>query len=94
VFANPYYAAGLVGALIFWIWPAFLYNTLVIPLPTAALMFLFLFFGAGWAGTEIHLRYIAPRDPPKGNPNYIALVCALIVGLAWLTRFAYDARPQ
>jgi len=28
LFANPYYAAALIGALIFWLWPAFLFKNL------------------------------------------------------------------
>jgi hypothetical protein len=91
LFANPYYAAGLIGALIFWVWPAMLYKSMDVPLSTVGLVSAALFFGAGWAASQIHVRFIAPRRPPRGDPMLMALLCALIVGLAWLTRFAYDS---
>jgi hypothetical protein len=90
LFANPYYAAGLIGALIFWLWPAFLYKNLDADWLTVLLVSAFLFVGAGKLGTEVHVRFIAPRKPPRGNPHEMALACAAILLLAWLTRLAYD----
>jgi hypothetical protein len=90
MFANPYYAAALVGALIFWVWPAFLYKSLDAHWLTVAGVCAALFFGVGKAATEIHLRFIAPRQPPRGNPAHMVLLCGVIVAIAWLTRFAHD----
>lgn len=88
---NPYYATAFVSALIFWIWPAFLYRTLdahwLVILAFAAAIFV----GLGRGATELHLRVIAPRHPPKGSLLAIALTCLVIVAVAALTRFAYDA---
>jgi len=86
---NPYYAAGFVSALFFWIWPVFLYRSLEAHLLTVAFFSAFLFFGAGKAASEFHLRFIAPRHPPKGHPFAIGGVCAAIAALGLLTRVAY-----
>jgi hypothetical protein len=47
LFANPYYAAGLIGALVFWIWPAFLYKSLDAHWLTVSAVSVLLFAGAG-----------------------------------------------
>jgi hypothetical protein len=39
--------------------------------------------------TEVHVRFIAPKDPPKGNPLLIAGTCIGILGFAFLTRAAH-----
>jgi hypothetical protein len=90
LFANPYYAAALIGVLLFWLWPAFLYKDLAAHWLTVVAVSAALFLGAGKLGTEAHIRFIAPRKPPRGHTHEIAIACAAIVLLAWLTRLAYD----
>jgi hypothetical protein len=88
---NPYYATAFLGALYFWVWPAFLYKTLdahwAIVLGVSAALIL----GAGRLASEVHVRFIAPRKPPSGPLPAIGVACLLIVGVAALTRLAYDA---
>jgi hypothetical protein len=86
---NPYYATGFVSALFFWVWPVFLYHSLDAHWLTVAFFSAFVFFGAGRAASEFHVRFIAPKHPPRGNPISIAAVCAAIVLLGLLTRIGY-----
>ena len=88
---NPYYAAGFLSALFFWVWPAFLYRSLDVHWLTALVFAALIFFGGGRLASEIHIRYIAPKHPPKGRPSSIGVACFGIVAAAALTRFAYDA---
>jgi hypothetical protein len=86
---NPYYATGFVSALIFWIWPVFLYRNLDAHWLTVACFSALIFLGFGRAASEIHIRFIAPKHPPRGHPFMIAVVCVAIALLALLTRVAY-----
>jgi hypothetical protein len=86
---NPYYATGFVSTLIFWIWPVFLYRSLDAHWLTVGCFFALIFLGFGRAASEIHIRYIAPKHPPRGHPFNIGALCAAIVLLALLTRVAY-----
>jgi hypothetical protein len=88
---NTYYAAGFLCALAAWIWPVFLFHSLEVHWVTAVGFSLLIWQGGGRAATEIHLRFIAPRNPPKGSPLLIAGMCAGIAGLALLTRAAHLA---
>ena len=45
-----------------------------------------LFLGAGRVATEFHIRFIAPKDPPKGRPSSIGVACFAIVAVGLLTR--------
>ena len=65
---NPYYATAFLSALVFWIWPAFLYRSLDAHWLTVLVFTAAIFLGAGRLATEIHLRFIAPKDPPKAAP--------------------------
>ena len=58
---NPYYATGFLSALVFWVWPAFLYRNLDAHWLTVAAFAALIFIGAGRAVSEFHIRYIAPR---------------------------------
>lgn len=88
---NPYYATGFLSALAFWVWPAFLFRNLDAPLSTVALFTILIFLGAGKAMTEFHIRWIAPKHPPRGRPSSIGIACFVIVAAAGLTRVAYHA---
>jgi hypothetical protein len=48
-----------------------------------------IFLGFGRAATEIHIRFVAPKHPPRGHPFNMGVVCAAIVVLGLLTRVAY-----
>jgi hypothetical protein len=87
---NPYYAAGFMSALVFWVWPAYLYKTFAAPLPLLALACALSFLGAGRAATELHIRSIAPRNPPKGDTLHIVLLCAAVFATGYITRRAFD----
>jgi len=87
---NPYYATGFLSALVFWVWPVFLYRTLDAHWATAVLFAALLFVGAGRLASEVHLRFIAPRKPPRGSLPAIVAACVAIVAIAALTRVAYD----
>ena len=86
---NPYYATGFMSALFFWVWPAFLFKNLDAHWITVAFFSALLFLGAGRAVSELHIRFIAPREPPRGPASTIALACVTIVALGLLTRLAY-----
>ena len=86
---NPYYATGFMTALVCWVWPAFLYKALDVHWATVAFFVALLFFGAGRAASEFHIRYVAPREPPRGPMSGIVAVCAAIVALGLLTRVGY-----
>lgn len=87
---NPYYATGFLSALVFWVWPVFLYRTLDAHWLTVVLFTAAIFVGAGRLASEIHIRFIAPRNPPKGSLPVIGAACFAIVAVAALTRFVYD----
>ena len=91
---NPYYATGFLSALVFWVWPVFLYRSLEAHWSTVILLTALLFVGAGRLASEIHIRFIAPRNPPKGSVTLIGAACFAIVAAAALTRFAYDRYAQ
>jgi hypothetical protein len=91
---NPYYLTGFSCALIFWVWPAFLYNVLDAHWAIVVVVSALLFVGCGRAATEFHIRFIAPRDPPRGRPSSIVAVCLVIVGIALLTRVVYRVTLQ
>ena len=86
---NPYYAAGFLSALVFWVWPVFLYKTLDVHWITVAVFGALLFLGAGRAASEIHIRYIAPKEPPRGPMWAIATACGVIFVLGLLTRVGH-----
>ena len=86
---NPYYATGFLSALFFWVWPAFLYRTLHVDLLTVILFSALIFVGGGWVVSRFHIRFIAPRDPPRGRASSIGLACFAIVLAALLTRVIY-----
>jgi hypothetical protein len=88
---NPYYATGFISALYFWVWPAFLYRNLEAHWLTVAFFAALIFLGAGRAASDFHIRFIAPKHPPKGHLSSMVLMCCAIVMVAWLTRVAYDA---
>lgn len=88
---NPYYATGFLSALIFWVWPAFLFRQLDAPWETVLLFSVAIFLGFGKLATEFHLRFIAPKNPPRGSNSSIGIACFAIAAVAALTRFAYDA---
>jgi hypothetical protein len=83
---NPYYATGFLSALFFWVWPAFLFRNLEAHWLTVAFFSAVIFMGAGWAVSELHIRFIAPRDPPRGRRSSIGIACFTIVIAALLTR--------
>jgi hypothetical protein len=87
---NPYYATGFLSALFFWVWPVFLYRSLDAHWLAVAFFSAFIFFGAGRAASEFHIRFIAPKHPPRGHPLSIGVVCVAIVALALLTRVVYQ----
>jgi hypothetical protein len=86
---NPYYATGFMSALMFWVWPAFLFKNLDVHWVTVAFFTALLFFGVGRAASEFHIRFIAPREPPRGPATEIAVMCVAIVALGLLTRAGY-----
>jgi hypothetical protein len=86
---NPYYATGFLSALFFWVWPVFLYRNLEAHWLTVVFFVALLFFGAGKAASEFHIRVIAPKHPPRGRTSSIVAVCLAIVGVGLLTRVAY-----
>ena len=86
---NPYYATGFLTALVFWVWPAFLYKALDAHWVTVGFFTALLFVGAGRAASEFHIRVIAPRAPPHGPTVAIAATCAVIIALGLLTRVGY-----
>jgi hypothetical protein len=88
---NPYFATAFLSALVFWIWPAFLYRTLDAHLLVILGFAAAIFVGLGRLASEIHVRYIAPRRPPKGRYLLIGVACVAIFAVAALTRFVYDA---
>jgi hypothetical protein len=87
---NPYYATGFLSALFFWVWPTFLFRSLDAPLFTVIGFAAIIFLGAGRLASDFHIRFIAPKKPPRGPIAGIAMVCAAIVAAAALTRLAYD----
>jgi hypothetical protein len=88
---NPYYATGFISALYFWVWPAFLYRNLDAHWLTVVFFSALIFFGAGRAASDLHIRFIAPKHPPRGRLSSIVVMCFAIVAVAWLTRIAYEA---
>ena len=88
---NPYYATGFLSALFFWVWPAFLFGKLDAPWFTVIGFGVIIFLGAGRLASDFHIGFIAPKKPPRGPAAGIAILCAVIVAAAALTRFAYDA---
>jgi hypothetical protein len=86
---NPYYATGFLSALFFWVWPAFLYRNLEVHWLTVICFAALIFLGAGWVVSEFHIRFIAPRDPPRGRASSIGIACFAIVAAALLTRVLY-----
>ena len=51
-----------------------------------ALFSTLLFIGVGSAASEFHIRFMAPKEPPRGPASAIAVTCAAIVALGLLTR--------
>jgi hypothetical protein len=90
---NPYYATGFLSALYFWVWPAFLYRNLDAHWLTVAFFFALIFFGAGRAASDLHIRFIAPKHPPRGPLSAIVVMCFAVLAFGWLTRIAYAAYP-
>src|SRR5450759_2210082 len=88
---NPYYATGFISALYFWVWPAFLYRNLDAHWLTVVFFSALIFFVAGRAASDLHIRFIAPKHPPRGRLSSIVVMCFAVVAIAWLTRIAYDA---
>ena len=88
---NPYYATGFISALYLWVWPAFLYRNLDAHWLTVAFFTALIFFGAGRAASDLHIRFIAPKHPPRGRLSSIFVMCLAIAALGGLTRIAYDA---
>jgi uncharacterized protein involved in response to NO len=88
---NPYYATAFITALYFWIWPVFIYQTLVAGQATAALFAALIMFGAGSAATAYHARFIAPQAGTQARRLRTVAACAAIVLLGYLTRAAYQA---
>lgn len=88
---NPYYASGFISALYFWVWPAFLYRNLDAHWLTVIFFSALIFFGAGKAASDFHIRFIAPKHPPRGRLSNIVVMCLAIAAFACLTRLAYDA---
>ncbi len=86
---NPYYATGFMSALVFWVWPTFLYKILEADWVTVGFFSALLFLGVGRAATEFHVRFIAPKAPPRGPIAGIIATCAVIVVLGLLTRVGY-----
>jgi hypothetical protein len=71
---NPYYGAGFISALTFWIWPAFLFkhfdaHWLTVAVGAVVVISVLLFLGAGKVATEFHLDHIAPKNPPRVHPH-------------------------
>jgi uncharacterized protein involved in response to NO len=87
---NPYYATAFITALYFWIWPVFIYQTLVAGQLTAALFAALIMFGAGSAATTFHARFIAPQASPAARRWRTMAACVVIVLLGYLTRAAYQ----
>jgi hypothetical protein len=88
---NPYYAAGFLSALVTWVWPAFLYRSLDVHWLAVLAFTALIWLGGGRVATEVHIRFIAPRNPPKGSPLLIAGMCVGILGFAFLTRAVHLA---
>lgn len=88
---NPYYATGFMTALIFWVWPVYLFRNLDAHLATVAIFSALLFLGAGKAASEFHIRVLAPKHPPRGRPSSMVIACFVIVVIGALTRAAYRA---
>jgi len=86
---NPYYATGFLSALVFWVWPTFLYKTLDAHWAAAVFFAALLFFGVGKMASEFHTHFIAPRAPPRGPVVGIVALCAVIVALGLLTRIGH-----
>ena len=79
---NPYYATAFIGSLYFWVWPAFLYKSLAAPWAVVLLVTAVLFLGVGRLASEVHLRFIAPKQPPNGPMTLIGAACAAILVVA------------
>jgi hypothetical protein len=86
---NPYYATGFMTALALWVWPVFLFRVSDAHWAVVAFFSLLLFIGAGRAASELHIRFIAPKAPPRGPGPLIGLTCAAIVAFGLLTRAGY-----
>lgn len=86
---NPYYATGFLSAMVFWVWPAFLYKAVDVHWTVVVIVAVLLFLGVGRAASELHVRFIAPMAPPRGPTAAIVAMCGLIVALAFLTRVAH-----
>ena len=87
---NPYYGAGFISALTFWIWPAFLFkhfdaHWLTVAVVVSALLFL----GAGKVATELHLDHIAVKNPPRSASSHIAILCEVVFAPGLVTRVIY-----
>lgn len=86
---NPYYATGFLTALFFWVWPVFLFKNLDVHWAVAGLFSALLFLGAGRIASDFHIRFIAPRDPPRGRPSNIGVACFAIAAAGLLTRVVH-----
>ena len=91
---NPYYGAGFISALTFWIWPAFLFkhfdaHWLTVAVGAVVVISTLLFLGAGKVATEFHLDHIAPKNPPRGASTHIAILCGVVFALGLVTRMIY-----
>ena len=85
---NPYYATGFMTALIFWVWPVYLFKSLDVHPATVAVFAALLFLGAGTAAPEFQIRVIAPKHPSRGRPSSMVFACLVIfvVGASTLRR--------
>ncbi len=86
---NPYYATGFLSAMVFWVWPAFLYKAMDVHWLVVVIVSALLFLGVGRVASDLHVRFIAPMAPPRGPTAAIVAMCGLIVALGLLTRVVH-----
>jgi hypothetical protein len=86
---NPYYAAGFMSALTFWVWPAFLFKNFDAHWLTVVVVSALLFLGVGKLATEFHIDHIAPNEPPRGRTSHIAILCGVVFALGLLMRVCH-----
>ena len=83
---NPYYAAGFLSALVFWVWPAFLFSNFDVHWLTVLAVSAILFLGIGKLATEYHLDHIAPKEPPRGPKSHMVVLCMVVFAMGLVTR--------
>ena len=86
---NPYYAAGFMSALTFWVWPAFLFQNFDAHWLTVVVVSALLFVGVGKVATEYHIDHIAPKEPPRGPKSHIAILCGVVFVMGLLLRVVF-----